>query len=357
MFTNARPESLMLSRSHLHSIKKIIKRIYHRLCFLCGISYLASLFTKDKLKILLYHRVSEHERSTFRNSLRVTPNSFERQICYLLRKTYNIISLQEAVHLLNHCIAIPENSIVITFDDGYRDFYHNAFPILRKYGVPATVFLTTRCIDSEERLWLDRIDYAILNTKKQKVCVNEREFNLTTIREKHCLYLYLHKFLETMGKEEMDSYLYTIFEELDIQSIDTDRVSLNWDEIREMAKCNISFGAHGVSHISLAHQLPEVVEEEIAVSKHRMDAELSQNTAFFAYPYGQQENFNERVAQHLKEFGFLCALARQEDFNDKDADLFSLRRASIEGDHSMVDFYNKLAGAGIHRLVRRFSKR
>ena len=126
----------MLNRSK----KIIIKNTFHFICFIFGISYIVSLFTRRKLKILLYHRVTNHEKLTFSNPLRVMPSVFAKQMRYLRRNKYNIISLDESIKLLKNKQGIPKNSIMITFDDGYKDNYLEAFPILKLKHTILNVF-------------------------------------------------------------------------------------------------------------------------------------------------------------------------------------------------------------------------
>ena len=87
---------LILNRSN----KIILKSIFHYICYIFGITYLVSLLTKKKLKIILYHRITNHERFTYTNPLRVTPSDFEKQMHYLRRKKFNIISLEDGIDLI-----------------------------------------------------------------------------------------------------------------------------------------------------------------------------------------------------------------------------------------------------------------
>src|SRR3989338_10191242 len=93
---------------------------------------------------------------------------FEEMIRHL-KKEYNIISLEKAIDLLKSKDDIPENTVVITFDDGYRDNYINAFPILKKYQVPATIFITAGVINNGDTLWYSAVVDAFDKTDKTHV--------------------------------------------------------------------------------------------------------------------------------------------------------------------------------------------
>ncbi len=92
----------------------------------------------DRAVILMYHSISE--RKDFFSA--VSPKNFERQMAYLAAHEYSIISLTELVRRLKDCEPLG-GAVVLTFDDGYKDNYKIAFPILKKYHFPATIFLVT----------------------------------------------------------------------------------------------------------------------------------------------------------------------------------------------------------------------
>ncbi|MEI6631819.1 MAG: polysaccharide deacetylase family protein [bacterium] len=89
--------------------------------------------------ILMYHSVSPEAQKA--NRLSVTPKVFERQMRFLKNFGYNVIPLEAAISFIEEGRAIPPRTVAITFDDGYRDNYTYAFPILEKYNLPATLFV------------------------------------------------------------------------------------------------------------------------------------------------------------------------------------------------------------------------
>ena len=91
------------------------------------------------IPIIMYHSVSPNADPE--NRLVVSPGTFERQMRYLKNHKYNVVSLKEVAYLLTHNVKIPSKTIAITFDDGYRDNFQYAFPVLKKYNLPATIFI------------------------------------------------------------------------------------------------------------------------------------------------------------------------------------------------------------------------
>ncbi|PIQ89062.1 MAG: polysaccharide deacetylase [Candidatus Omnitrophica bacterium CG11_big_fil_rev_8_21_14_0_20_42_13] len=91
------------------------------------------------LPILMYHKIDKEE--SLKTKLAVSPEAFEKQMAFLKRCKYNTVSLKEAVELIKAKKKIPHNTVVITFDDGYENNYTKAYPVLKKYNIPATIFV------------------------------------------------------------------------------------------------------------------------------------------------------------------------------------------------------------------------
>src|SRR3989304_6130066 len=120
-------------------IKKIIKETFSFFVFYSGILSIYRFLRKKKITILNYHDIKGED--------------FERHVKYLIRH-FDIIPLGECVDCLNEGKE-KSNSLVITFDDGYKLFYKEIFPILKKYSIPATVFIATDYVGSSKLFWFD----------------------------------------------------------------------------------------------------------------------------------------------------------------------------------------------------------
>lgn len=91
--------------------------------------------------VLMYHSIGDNPEF-----FTVTPVEFERQMKYLDDNGYEVIKLSQLVNILKRNWSIPSKTVALTFDDGYRDNYLNAFPLLKKYNFPAAIFLTSSLI-------------------------------------------------------------------------------------------------------------------------------------------------------------------------------------------------------------------
>ncbi len=117
----------------------------------------AGIYLKPKyvVPILMYHSINQ---GGDKSSLCVSEKNFAGQMRFLRKHKYNVISLNEFVQgKINHDI-FARNTVVITFDDGYEDNFSAAYPILKKYNLPATMFVVVNAIDHEGYLSLEQIE-------------------------------------------------------------------------------------------------------------------------------------------------------------------------------------------------------
>ena len=126
-----------------------------------GLLSLFEIFSSRNLTILALHRVVTDEvwAQSLYKPMMVTVGQFESML-QMIRKYYHPLTLSEAVRKIRAGESFERDTVVLTFDDGYLDVYQHAYPLLLKYDIPATLFLTTGVIGDEVRyLWWDEIDY------------------------------------------------------------------------------------------------------------------------------------------------------------------------------------------------------
>ena len=295
--------------------------------------------------ILVYHRVGNNYEFPSDVGL-TTTKDFEKQIRYL-RRRYELISLGELGRALHEGASIPANAAVLTFDDGYRDSYLNAFPILKRYGVPATIFLATGHIDSGTPFWWDRVDYALHNTALEKVESDQ----LGTYHFKNTTERWLAaRTIRGRLRDLLDSEKNLAIEELvkrlgvDMPSTLGRQMILSWGEVREMAKDGIAFGAHTVNHPTLIGLPLEQARKEIVGSQRRIEENIDQPANTFAYPDGRPENVTDGIKSILRENRFVCAVcATATRFVSLSTDPYELSRISPRWNFST--FHLSISGA------------
>jgi peptidoglycan/xylan/chitin deacetylase (PgdA/CDA1 family) len=279
-----------------------------------------------KFEILRYHRVNDENDPIFGA---VPVKMFEKQM-EVLANYFNVLPLEELVERTLHR-DIPPAAIAITFDDGYRDNYENSFPILKRFGLPATIFLATGPLESGALLWHDLVFEAFRITNAEVVSVDGRNYPLRTVAQKGTALFAFREYLRMYDYRNWGKLIEQMIGRLGVpqDSMSNRAQKLNWDEIKEMSKNDITFGAHTVTHPILTRMSLAEATEEIRASKEAIEEKLTSPVRVFAYPNGRQDDFNESIKKVLKEAGFLCAATILWGTNSIDTDPFELRRIGI----------------------------
>lgn len=232
-------------------------------------------------RILMYHMIREPISGKKFNSLRVAPKAFEKQIKYLSENGWHSFTMSDAVALREN---LPEKSVVITFDDGYRDNLTNALPILKKYGFKATIYLVN---DRHNRDWS--------GYRKSKN--------------------------EGAGLK--------------------DEPKLSDDEVLELLESGmIEIGAHTMTHANLKNLNQEESKKEICISKKLIESRFQTVCQSFAYPFGI---YGQKDKSLVKECCYTHAVTTEAGIADlKQCDLFEIPRITISGKDDFIAFWLKL---------------
>ncbi len=177
----------------------------------------------SRFPILMYHMVSEPETSQEKRYA-CPPATLHKHMQFLRAQGYNIVSLDAIIDHFDREQALPEKTIAITLDDGFRDNYENALPIFKKFDIPATIFLATGVIEGTNH-WMHENGYP---------------------------------------KRDM----------------------LSWAQVKQMYDQGISIGAHTVNHVKLPELSAEQMLVELQESKRQIEDKLDITVKHFAYPYG-----------------------------------------------------------------------
>jgi peptidoglycan/xylan/chitin deacetylase (PgdA/CDA1 family) len=287
------------------NINNLIAAAANDLGLLDGYGYLRKQMTGSQVAILIYHRVCPKIDDWSDGG--VDPTYFIQQIEYLLRNKYQIISLDTLAQHLAAGNCLPEKAVVITFDDGYKDNYVYAFPILKKYNITATIFLATGHIGTNKLFWWDKIKYILLNTKLDRLAVDDLgDYPLASKSDRRRAVTQIIEELKRMPDEKKS----LIEEELcdlipGIHALARNLI-LSWEDVIEMSRCGIDFGAHSVNHPVLTRLPPEKAKWEITQSKKDIESVIGKNVTTFSYPNGDS---NDELINHVKENGFACAVS------------------------------------------------
>lgn len=298
--------------------------------------------SNSKVAVLTYHRICNKNYDWSLNPLPV--KSFKEHLKFLT-DSYNIISLDDLVDLVIKREPIHEKTVVLTFDDGYKDNYTNAYPLLQKYEIPATIYLTSKLIGTGELVWADKVGYILYNSQEDQIKIDGLgEYDLSSKFEKYQTFFELKKKLVNLTELEKSSFIDKLVNLCQVE-IPTDvgcELMLSWDEVKEMNENNIDFGAHTINHPVLPKLTHEEAKWEIMESKKVLEENLQQEVNHFSYPYG---TFNQDVINITKELNFKSAVTLDQNLiNTRKDDLYSLSRMDGFADLNFLKLF--LSGYG-----------
>ena len=314
---------------------------------------------RKKIRILMYHGVGR-QQTDFRLDdpcLVTSTENFEKQVKFL-SKSYNIISLADFANHIKKKIPFLPHSLIITFDDGLKNNFINAFPILQKYNATATIFLMSGYMGTSKITWYEKISYFI-NKISLAEFVEEfkRKFPdygilMQKINQNDQLMFIVSMFKYKIDDKERNSFIQGLFSKFKI-TIDQEKLKdifLSWEEIRKMDEAGIMFGSHTSTHPVLSMLNYENASREIVESKKIIEAELDKNINLFAYPYGDKDSFNSNIKEILINNNYSCAVSTIEGFNNPNSDLFELKRICVVNEES---YYFKLRIEGFTGFIEK----
>lgn len=267
----------------------------------------------NQLRVLTYHRVLE-------------PAAFQRQMAYLAQK-HSVISMPQLLAARTNGNALPPGSVMITFDDAYANFAECAWPIMKRYGLPATLFVATAFPDNPRRIfWWDRLEHALTHTSRRGSLDSPvGPISLETAAQRMKAYRRLRDYVKTLPYSETLAWTHKICSELDAP--EPEPGVLDWQTLRHLADEGVTIGAHTRSHRWLTQLSPEEVEAEVKGSLADIEKEIGAAPPIFAYPDGR---FNEEVVEILKQAGIVLAFTTIRGVNDlRHIDWLRLRRSNI----------------------------
>jgi peptidoglycan/xylan/chitin deacetylase (PgdA/CDA1 family) len=316
----------------MNSTKLLIKRSIKSVASMAkakGVGF--SSPAAGSVNILAYHRVvadiAKAEKEAIYGIV-ISAATFRRH-CESLRKTYDVVSLETAMHFLDGERKVARPLAVITFDDGYLDFYEEAFPVLNDLGLPATVFLPTNFIGQNKPLAHDRIFWLVKQASEKSVPVGDA-LNKAGVTKDFAAardLLSVTDAIVYLPHEQREKVIAELENLLgDFADYPPEYQLLSWEMIREMARKGIDFGAHTANHVVLPLEDEATLEAEIVESKKELERRLNEKVVTFAYPNGE---YNARVRQLVAQAGYKIAVTTEKRINQPGADLFALGRISL----------------------------
>lgn len=293
--------------------------------------------------VLMYHRVTK-SGSPFGG---IPRDQFTQQMRWL-RQNCSPISPEDLASAVRET---PQSKprVLVTFDDGYRDYAEQAYPVLAELKIPALVFLATSFLDNGGLIWTDAITWAVKTSPTPSVDLpweTQTRLPLRDLADRDRAVRICKQHLKGVPDALREERMQELFRRLrvDPQDGSVDRQMLSWDEVRATLGLT-RFGGHTHTHPILSQVDSERAEREISVSYRRIAEETGTAPRYFAYPNGREQDFTAQTKELLRRQGYELAFSTIAGLHVPGADPYAIRRQPAGGS-SIRDFAWLVTGRG-----------
>lgn len=305
--------------STIKTLKSKLAPVVHDFSFKTGISRL-KILRRPATRVFMYHGVGGPY---------CPANVFETQMKYL-KDNFSVISLRKALEMSHDSNDKLGARVVLTFDDGLRNNYSIAYPILSRYRLPATFFVCPGLIESQKWQWPYDVKQRLLSCNKNDLAIFCNNYGIgdrvvvndngeVDVRK---IVSYM-KTVKTDVRKKMEIFIWSMTQNFKPTALQNKMFStMNWDELRSLSPDLITIGSHTVNHPILTNLPFEEMLFEIQESRHWLERRLNRPIEYFCYPNGDyDEPTSKVVAENYK-----AAVTTKEGFFNKEDDVYQIHR-------------------------------
>ncbi|MGH9587125.1 MAG: polysaccharide deacetylase family protein [Acidobacteriaceae bacterium] len=307
--------------------------------------------------VLCYHSVVPDEiaEDPYQYGCFVSESEFSEQIS-LLAQSMTPISLKLFQSWLYEGRSLPQNPVLVTFDDGYRNNLLHAAPILLKYGVPATFFLTAAHIGQDRILWPTEVYRAILYWPSPDVPLPDGS-SITVapndLQKRVALAGWVRGFCKSLSEEAKDQYLARL-REPSFAALTPDEAEmfgfLSWEEAAKMHDLGFDLGSHTSNHCILTRVNANRLDRELTLSREQIEGVLRMSCSSLAYPNGGSDDCSPEVFTAAHRAGYRLGFTTRPGACTRQTSPLSLNRICIPGKLSRLGFESRISG--LHDLLK-----
>jgi peptidoglycan/xylan/chitin deacetylase (PgdA/CDA1 family) len=278
-----------------------------------------------KVCVIGLHRVltrAEQRRASSLDGMTVIGDTFLKLLQYLDRH-FQVITLDTLRNGKGGGANHSKPCCLLTFDDGWKDTYTRAYPLLKKFGMPAVVFIATGSVGQTRGFWVEQLKRAwsisSVRTQAQQAWHQLSENNKRTALDLENLVERL-KHMPAENRDLVLSKLVPAEETHDPESIDS---MLTWQDVIELSRNGIEIGAHTVNHPLLTYEKDTTVDRELRLSKQILEEKIGKPIRTFAYPNGDCDG---RIRHSVEQAGYEYAFTTQAGWHGKGEDRLTISR-------------------------------
>lgn len=307
-----------------------------------GIYALARLLTRKQPKILMYHHFAEKG-----DAVCTSAANFREQLEYISRH-FRPVTVSQLAQEYYEQGEVPANTVALTIDDGYLDFYEIAYPLLKEFNIPATFYITTGFVNGEQWLWTDQLHWMFETLGDCGPAIDLEGFSMPAAADDSRTWVErsyaFNGFLLTLDNGEKWRIIHQVAAEWGLQiplAAPGMYRACSLEQLREMQSNGIEIGGHTVSHPSLGRVTEAEASCEIGKSYEFLHNKLGAKVRSFCYPNGTPQDYNSAVESLVEKAHYSCAVTA---FNDGTglAQRWAIRRSS--GGNELFQFYKAISG-------------
>jgi peptidoglycan/xylan/chitin deacetylase (PgdA/CDA1 family) len=285
--------------------------------------------------------------------------AFEEQLRYI-RRQMRPCRLGDLITSLESGRPLGPHSVVLTVDDGFRDFVTAAVPLLEKYEVPATLFPITGFVERREWPWFALLDYLITKAKPGRYEIarlgNVEQVVVPESGGREGVWAILRAGMPNATLRQRGEYLQAVSAEFGVPIppvVTEEYAPVGWRELRALDAELFEIGCHTAHHPNVSLCTDGELEEEVTAAKKMLEDKLQRNVDSFCYPNGKVGDYDKRTGAFLRAAGFRAGLLAHGGFVRRDADPMEITR--IAAAHRFPHFLSGVSG--LSTLRRRLPAR
>jgi peptidoglycan/xylan/chitin deacetylase (PgdA/CDA1 family) len=294
------------------------------------------------LTVLCYHRILDRgdDFSFDEDLVSASPAQFDRELAFIARN-WRVINFQMLRDHLAREGRFPDRALIITFDDGYLDNYEVAYPLLRKHGLTAVMFVTASFMGEQKLFWWDRLACAAKTAAKRSATIEDPirfSIDLDSFPSRQDAARHLIHTAKTLSEEDKERFIKRLAAKLEAAFVVSDAgMTMNWDHLRDMTAGGIEIGAHSVSHPIFSNIDGDLLAREVSQSKSLIEQELGREVISFGapgrgrIPVEEKLRFEEKLRDLVAASGYSFSTMYQWGLvYEKGFEPFRIARIGIE---------------------------
>lgn len=311
-------------------MRSLLRNIVGRAPFLPRLGH---FLLRRALPVFMFHRVLPDQAACYDPEMNTPPEGMD-QFLAGVKESFEVLPLEACLRVKLSRDKVRKPVCAITFDDGWQDNFEFAYPLLKKHGVPATIFLASGFIGTRRRFWQERL-WLVLSSFDSRTDRESLAAKLgrsvpwcPPLTASDLRFSRLKPLLMWQNSCDAEHFVAQLEDLHPGKNLETDRAFLNWQEIREMHANGVSFGSHTVNHVLLTCAAPATAQLEIDCSRRQLQDQLDAEIACFSYPWGSTFGY---LRNQVASAGYRFACVTETTYQRAPEDPFLISRIPVSG--------------------------